>query len=190
MEDVLSLPIDGDTVSAALATHFDTAWLTAPLNPRTCPSEHVFAATYQLWVRGASTAPGDPALHTTFQLPFLGRRLLVRLRITSHPLRIAEGRNEGSGVRNAAEGQRLGPRGIPREERLCRLCASRQAPPAVEDLLHFLVECPCLAPVRTAWPQVFGGATQPHHVLNHHDQHTLLAAVLAMLRLRASILSS
>ncbi len=54
-------------------------------------------------------------------------------------MRIATGRNEGSGgVRNAVPGERLGPRGIAREDRTCWVCGQG----TVEDLQHFLLECP------------------------------------------------
>ena len=107
------------------------------------------------------------------------------MRVGSYPLRIATGRNEGSGVRNAAPGERLGPRGIPQEQRTCRVCT--HAP--VEDLPHFLLECPAYAEVKQRHPLLFS----PQHtvssaILNYHNQAALAACIRDMLARRQQLM--
>ncbi len=109
--------------------------------------------------------------------------MLLQLRLSSYPLRIATGKNEGSGVRNAApgQGQRLGPRGIPREERTCSVCSRG----LVEDLQHFLVDCTGYTAEKARFPSLFTparrtGASTP--TFTHHE--TMVAAVSAMVNHR------
>ena len=56
------------------------------------------------------------------------RKALVKLRISSHELRIETGRYDK----------------IPREERLCNLCNSNK----IEDETHFLLDCPRYSSIR------------------------------------------
>ena len=56
------------------------------------------------------------------------RKALVKLRISSHKLRIETGRYDK----------------IPREERLCNLCNSNK----IEDETHFLLDCPRYSSIR------------------------------------------
>ena len=56
------------------------------------------------------------------------RKTLVKLRISSHKLRIETGRYDN----------------IPREERLCNLCNCNR----IEDKTHFLLDCPSFSSIR------------------------------------------
>jgi hypothetical protein len=67
---------------------------------------------------------------------------LIRLRSGGYPLRIATGRNEGSGSTNVRQGHRHGHRCLERSNRICLNCS---APGAVEDLKHLLPACPAAA---------------------------------------------
>jgi len=151
-------------------------------DPRTAASEHVWHSTYCQWVLGAPQ-PG-PAPHMKSFLSYKAKLALVRLRVGGYPLRIATGRNEGSGAANAQDGRALGPRGIPRAARICRLCQAG----CVEDLQHFLVECPGYAATRQRWHCVFAGRGSTASVLNQDGQHRVAAAVCDMLSLRSDLL--
>jgi len=183
--DVWSLPIEELGVRQQVSLHLDQLWAHVAPDPRSADSHSVFVSTYRQWVRGVDSAPIGPAPHVGSLLSLHRKAALVRLRVGSYPLRVATGRNEGSGVRNAAAGQRLGARGIPRAERICRLCHSSGFPNAVEDLLHFLCECPAYAHIRALWPQVFQHAhLTPADVLNASDQEAVASAIFSMLRHR------
>ena len=56
------------------------------------------------------------------------RKTLVKLRISSHKLRIETGRYDN----------------IPRDERLCNLCNCNR----IEDETHFLLDCPSFSSIR------------------------------------------
>lgn len=84
---------------------------------------------------------------------------------------------------------------IPRQQRVCKLCAalgfadSHGAVP-VEDVLHFLVECRALEPVRgeAQFAAVFmpisitdsSAATLARYILNHRDQVLVARALQAL----------
>ena len=65
-------------------------------------------------------------LDLTRKNPF--RKTLVKLRISSHKLRIETGRYDN----------------IPRDERLCNLCNCNR----IEDETHFLLDCPSFSSIR------------------------------------------
>ena len=60
---------------------------------------------------------------------------------------------------------------------------------AVEDLKHFLLECPAYAAIKHTYAVVFLPPPQsPHMFLNQPDQYAVAHAVCTMLRHRASCL--
>jgi len=182
---VWALPITEAGIQGKAVAHFAKVWANSAGDPRTAPSEAVVAATYVRWVRGG--VPSGPAPHFTALLGYKAKATLLRLRVSSYPLRIATGRNEGSGARNAGPDGRLGPRGIPRAERMCRCCTAD----IVEDLKHFLLECPAYTAVKQQFAPLFA---QQHStvasILGHNQQAKVAAAISAMLTHRQRLLSS
>lgn len=147
---------DESVVKAALVALFKDRWqgLTDG-DPRSAPSEGIHKRTHHAWVY-----PLDPGFdpfsrdhnppHTKLCLPFVVARNLAQLRIGSAHLEVEQGRKS-----------RLS---TPRAARLCRLCSGedatlsrRQAVLArtgtghhVEDLKHFILECPVYDDLRDA----------------------------------------
>jgi len=187
-------------VRAGLDAWFDQVWEGAQGCPRSAASDALVASTYTQWVWGG--VPAGPPPHCTAVLGHKAKCTLMRLRATGCPLRIATGRNEGAGGRSAqhtrgrGRGVRRGGaaqrgssrgglsqapqrgRGIPREQRVCLVCHGGM----VEDLKHFLLECPAYAAIKQAHPALFAPPPQSTPAILHHDdQHCVASAVMAML---------
>jgi hypothetical protein len=143
-------------------------------DPRTVPGHDVWYSTYRQWVQGGAETP-TPHLKSFLEY-YKDKRTLARLRVSSFPLRVCTGRNEGSGEVNE-DGSR-GTRRIPRDQRTCKVCGNTHA---VEDLKHFLLECPHYAQIRSRWSNVFGNHTTPSAVLGQANQAKLARAVCDML---------
>ena len=112
----------------------------------------------------------------------------MRLRTGSYPLRIATGRNERRAPPDGGQGQQEGGsgrgRGLPRCERICRVCHSG----AVEDLRHFILECPAYTAIRQRYSVFDPLPPNPHLVMSHPDQVAVASAVQAMVRHRTCML--
>jgi hypothetical protein len=147
-------------------------------DPRTAPGEDVWCSTYRQWVQGGAETPTP---HLKSFLSFKDKRTLVRLRVSSYPLRVCTGRNEGSGAANATADGRLGTRRIPRDQRTCRVCDNTRV---IEDLKHFLLECPHYGYIRRRHSTVFENRITPAAVLGQPDQVKLAQAVRDMLYAR------
>jgi hypothetical protein len=145
-------------VQDALASLFRDRWrgLTEG-DPRSAPSAGVQKLAHHAWVYPLDPtfdpfSRGDAAPHTKLCLPFDVARNLAQLRVGSAHLEVEQGRKRRVSV--------------PRVERLCRLCSDedvalsvRQAVVArtgtsqnVEDLNHFVLECPVYDDLRVACP--------------------------------------
>jgi len=206
VEGVWALPIEEEAVRNSLGAWCDGVWSQgAAAAPRDAAAGAVVASTYTQWVWGGT--PQGPPPHFTAVLGYHAKCTLMRLRVNGYPLRIATGRNEGSGVSRRVDeggggrsgGGRQGPgtalqeppargRGIPREQRLCKLCAA-QGVHVVEDLQHFLLECPVYGIVKARYPSVFQPPPQSTSVfLGNDDQCSVAYAVCAMLRHRVCCL--
>ena len=70
---------------------------------------------------------------------------------------------------------------IARQPRTCRVCGVAWV---VEDMQHFLLECPSYARVRQSWVEVFGQQATTTSVLGQRDQCRLAATVSRMLQQR------
>ncbi len=78
-------------------------------------------------------------------------------------------------------------RGLPQHERVCKVCNTVDA---VEDVRHFLLECPAYVVLRQRHPRVFDPwPSSPATVLNHPDQAAVASVIYAMLQRRAEVLS-
>ena len=100
-------------------------------------------------------------------LPYHLRKVLSRIRCSSHPLAIEKGRQKN-------------PK-IPREERLCTLCEER----VVEDEEHFLLKCTTYTHLREH--HQINSQNVPE-ILNMENQYKLAHFLLSTLELRQRLL--
>ena len=133
--------------------------------------------------------------HTKLCLPFTRLKVLVQLRIGCAHLEVEQGRK-----RRPKE---------PRHERLCKLCSGEDATLArrlavfsrtgtsrnVEDLKHFLLECPVYDSLRATCPafppDVYSTLSHPGCValvMGHDDQAALAHTLYHMKTRRAELL--
>ena len=147
--DLLALDLDEAALKDRLQTRFLDNWPADLGQPREAPSQGVLAATYARWV-GMGPGATSPHLHTS--LPYTLRRVLVGFRVGAHALEVVSGRF----------------RGVAREDRVCKVHTHDEAhSPHVEDLRHFLLECPHYQPIRDAHPRVFANAA---HAASANEQ--------------------
>ena len=124
-------------------------------HPRTAPSELVTGSTYRYWLGMKGTHPA-PHVHT--HLAWNMRRLLVRFRLGCHDLHICTGRFERPPA--------------PRHARICLVHIQQDASlVAVEDLAHFMLECPAYSYIRAQYLDIFRPAW---------DTNTLAAGMRAV----------
>ena len=179
VDDVLGLGLTEQAAVARGVALIESWWQqhgASHADPRSS-SEDVCCSTYRQRVQGGVVNPKGPPHLKSHLLP-LQRQALIRLRVGSYPLRIATGRNKGDGSVNAQPGQALGSRRIARSMRTCRVCGTAGA---VEDMQHFLLECPFYARTRQSWCSAFGQQATTASVLGQRDQGRLAATVSKML---------
>lgn len=141
-QQILSLHVDESAVLDALRTRIHDGWRQGLCDdPRGAPSLGVHMCTYKAWVR---TSEQDSAPHLTCFTSFKMLQCLCKFRIGWHQLRVQTDHS------------------LPRNQRHCKLCSTPHAPfrvggnaAFVEDLLHFLLECPAYNHIRRAYPAVF-----------------------------------
>lgn len=170
-------------------------------NPRdNAVSEGIERCTHSAWVYmpdptatilDRSNAPP----HMKLSLPFTVLQCLARFRLGWHHLQVHVGR--------FTRGSRRQPRSI----RLCPFCSCPNSPTTlsqavtartgtadnVEDLLHFMVECPAYDRIRAAYPDLFfpTGGTNPfsaaclRHVFSLPNQALVASAIYQMNLFRA-----
>jgi sorting nexin-29 len=198
---VLQQRWEESAVQGALASLFRDRWrgLTEG-DPRLAPSAGVQKLAHHAWVY-----PLDPAFnpfsrddacpHTKLCLPFDIARNLAQLRVGSAHLEVEQGRKRRVSV--------------PRAERLCRLCSGedvslsvRQAIVArtgtsdnVEDLKHFVLECPVYDDLRATCPAFppldeldLEHSDCVSSVFQHHAQSSLAHTLYKMKVRRARLL--
>jgi hypothetical protein len=190
VQAVISLAITEKAVKEVLQSRFvqvladaqaDTSMsYMADTAPRLAASEQVQLQTYVSWVRARNLELAPPHLKCK-QLSFEQVQMICRIRLGWYRLEIQRGRFHTPSV--------------PRQQRVCRLCAALgfvdshgHAP--MEDLLHFLVECRAMEPVRgdARFAALFmpisitdsSAATQARYILNHKDQVLLARALQAL----------
>ena len=169
-------------------------------DPRVAPTKGVSMCAHARWVYpvdppvdfySRATAPA----HTMLCLPFACLRNLAQLRIGCAHLEVEQGRKHRPKV--------------PRQDRLCKLCSGVDAVPArrlavfsrtgtsrnVEDLKHFLLECPVYDDLRAACPafppDVYSTISDPGcvaFVMGHDDQAALAHTLYRMKTRRAELL--
>ena len=127
-------------------------------DPRGAPSLGIHMCTYNAWVR---TSEQVSAPHLTCFTSFKMLQCLCKFRVGWHQLRVQT------------------DHALRRNQRHCKLCSSPQAPfrhvhdnaAVVEDLLHFMLECPAYNHIRRAYPVVFQSATTDLNSQNAYMRH-------------------
>jgi hypothetical protein len=162
-------------------------------DPRAAPSGGISMCTHMAWVlqldpESADFSRATAPAHTKVMGPFAVLRNYYQLRIGCAHLEVQQGR-----VSRA-----------PRESRLCRLCSGEDAPLAVkqavlartgtsqnvEDLKHFVLECPVYDDLRArcaALPaSLYAQLDQPDCMLQvfEHENQTGLARTLYRMKTR------
>jgi hypothetical protein len=186
VHDILALQFVEDGVVSRLEQRWQERLVRAKdeaLDPRSeaCTSAHVAYATYARYVRADDLAR-RPAYQLATNLSFGQVQCISRYRLGWHDLAVQQGRFTR----------------VPRQQRVCVVCealgthlADGRTP--MEDLLHFVVECPSLQVIRDKFPVLFHphalrGADPSGHcrfVMNHKDQAQVAAALLALSKYRA-----
>lgn len=204
---VCGLELHAADVTAALTRLVKQGWADGgadAADPRTAASNQVTVCTHAAWVHpmghDAAFDRGTQPEYMKLCLPFRVLQCLARLRTGAAQLEVQVGRHAR-------------PR-VPRPQRVCRLCscadpgmASRPiwrtrvhartgAHDNVEDLKHFLLECPAYDHLRDAHPSIFcpDGTTDRYanamvaRVLNCEDQENLAVVVYQMWLYRSVVL--
>ena len=161
-ESILRLQFDDAAVRAALSTLYQSWWRTGPAthpDPRLAPSAGVDMCTHAQWVHADTTCSmyerSGALPHMKLCLPFRAVQTLMKFRTGWHHLEVHRGR--------------MLPDRISRDRRLCQLCSfpnSRSIWRAqinarvggiasVEDLKHFVLECPAYDHIRQQHAALF-----------------------------------
>ena len=172
---ILKLHVDEGVVRDKLTQLVHDTWRrNLHGDPRSAPSDGLHMSTYMAWVRGRQ----GHAPHLTCFASFRMLQCLCRYRIGWHQLRVQTEHR------------------LDRAERHCRLCSTPNAPYRaacgdlgfVEDLLHFVLECPAYSHIRRKYPQVFHSATTNldseneymTHIFTYAPQQQLAACLYTM----------
>ena len=145
-------------------------------DPRTAPSVGIEMCTHAAWVlvKAADGGRCQGSKHLKLCVSFVVLQCLARLRLGLHGLQIRLGRIKGM---------------VPRPDRLCRLCSTVGAPfygqrpgeVCVEDVKHFVLECPAYGHIRSRYSAVFGTApalcSDMHTIFDCDHQDQLAHAV-------------
>jgi hypothetical protein len=193
LESLLAKSWPESTVQPALGAMFLSRFQ-GPFHadPRLAPSKGVAMCQYAQWVSPVNpqvdlfTRAAAPP-HTRLCLPFACLRDLAQLRIGCAHLEVEQGRKRRPTV--------------PRQDRVCRLCSVEGAPQErkvavlartgitgnVEDLKHFLLECPAYDDLRAVCPafpaDVYTTLSSPGcvaAVMGHPDQAALANTLFHM----------
>jgi hypothetical protein len=188
-QGIMLLQLLPKSIKHALRDRMARRWTALHQDPRTALSEGVEMSTHAAWVLKLTNGTCGVPKHLKCCVSFVVLQCLARLRLGGHDLQIRLGRMKKHGSRK------------PRHERLCRMCstvgaafyAQRGGPVCVEDLKHFLLECPAYHHVRLRYGDVFGSSTAPRTDMcdifdcDHQDQ--LAHAVYTMTKFREQCLA-
>jgi hypothetical protein len=152
---IMQLQLMPKAIKLALHGNMASRWVAMLGDPRVAPSKGIEICTHAAWVlkfqEGSCTVPKHLKLCASFAV----LQCLARLRLGWHQLRVRSDRIKKAATR------------LPRNQRLCRLCSTdgaafhmqRVGVGCVEDVQHFLLECPAYQHLRGKYPYVFGSAT-------------------------------
>ena len=188
-QGVMLLQLPPKSIKMALRQKLDMRWADAlQSDPRTAPSVGIEMCTHAAWVlvKAADGGRCQGSKHLKLCVSFVVLQCLARLRLGLHGLQIRLGRIKGM---------------VPRPDRLCRLCSTVGAPfygqrpgeVCVEDVKHFVLECPAYGHIRSRYSAVFGTApalcSDMHTIFDCDHQDQLAHAVYTMTKFRDQCLS-
>jgi hypothetical protein len=144
-----------------------------------CPSAQVMMVTYLCYVRARDLSRTPQHLRCR-RLSFAEVQTLCRYRLGWHDLQVQRGRYGG----------------VDRSQRVCTVCTRPDAEGRVhagpvEDLQHFLLQCPALQHVRDRYPDMFmptcisapEADAHVRYILNHSKQKRVAELLLLLLLL-------
>ena len=181
-QTIMQLQLVPATIKGALQRRMALRWAALHPDPRAAPSPSIEMCTHAAWIsRSCDGVTCETPKHLKLCVSFVVLQCLARLRLGGHDLQIRLGRTKSQ---------------VPRHQRVCRLCSKEGAPffrqhdgaAHVEDVRHFLLECPAYQHVRDRYSVVFGSALAPQTCLydifdcEHQDQ--LAHAVYTMTKFR------
>jgi Reverse transcriptase (RNA-dependent DNA polymerase) len=183
-EGVMGICIQEDVVKAALHKCFAVRWQGLHHNPRSAPSLEHDKCIHACWVMppvavtaGVVARSAQPR-HMKLCMSFKMLQCLARFRVGWHYLESHSAR-----LKRRHSGTPIVPWG----DRKCRLCSVPTGPyydgqpggvgggggNVVEDLRHFLLECPAYCHIRAKYPSLFCGAESSLH--DNPSERTMLA---------------
>ena len=136
-DEVMTLRFDKGEIRKAGEEFFDKIWEGLHPDPRTAPSDDVLHSTYKYWTSTMASEACKGAEHINSYRPWELRQFYLRYKLGGHNLAIEEGRLQ-------IDKQSLKKLNVPREKRVCHCCEAQP----VEDLKHFILECPAYDSIR------------------------------------------
>jgi hypothetical protein len=152
---IMQLQLVPKSIELALHGRMVSRWAGVHVDPRIAPSTGVEMCTHAAWVMKFDEGDSTPPKHLKLCVSFAVLQCLARLRLGWHQLEVRSDRIKRARAR------------LPRSQRLCRLCstdgaafhAQRMGMACVEDVQHFLLDCPAYQHLRAKYPCVFGGVS-------------------------------
>jgi exonuclease III len=150
---IMHLQLVPKAIKLALHGKMASRWVAMLGDPRVAPSKGIEMCTHAAWVlKFQEGVDCTVPKHLKLCASFVVLQCLARLRLGWHQLRVRSDRIKKATAR------------LPRDQRLCRLCstegagfyAQRVGVGCVEDVRHFLLECPAYQHLRAKYSCVFG----------------------------------
>jgi hypothetical protein len=163
---IMQLQLDPKSIKLALLGRMASRWASLHADPRTAPSEGLEMCTHAAWVLKFHADICVVPKHLKLCVSFAVLQCLARLRLGWHHLQIRSDKIKRPALR------------LPRNERLCRLCsveggtfhAHHTGQACVEDVRHFLLECPAYQHLRVKYACVFGNAQNSDEAQSEHSR--------------------
>jgi hypothetical protein len=190
VDNILALDIQEAVVRECLKQMFEKDWEDVDLvceHPQdsTCPKDRIMRNSYAAWARG----PHDdtPTYLKSTALSFRMIQCVAKMRLGWHSLAIQTGRYNKT----------------PRAERVCQLCQALgykddvTGSIPIEDVVHFMLDCRVLNPVRDKFPLLYqpgtslSGRSRDSHlkfIFNHSDHVQVVRCISALKNRRESCL--
>ena len=148
--DIQRICVCETAVRESLVRLTQSRWDGGHDDPRSAPSVGIEKCTHAAWVHPVVAGSVCRPKHLHLCLSFKMLQCLARFRLGWHHLQVQVGRHQRPQVARA--------------DRLCRLCSVGLAPQYgdqgdgqqhVEDLMHFMLECPAYTTIRSKFPVFF-----------------------------------
>jgi hypothetical protein len=209
-DTIMALSLDADVVSSKLTGVLTSRWTAVldrrdpvtglPLDARTAPSDGIYLYTHGRWVYPLDTSVAkfdckNAPEYTKLCMPFKVLQCVARLRMGYAALEAHTGRFNR----------------VPRSDRLCKLCSCEDSrhewknmiqqrtgtADNVEDLKHFVLECPAYDHICQQYRCLFRpNAAHPyctavlHRVFAYEDQEEVATSLYCMWSHRSALLEA